>query len=140
MNTSLLAMHDAAALLPLDPQPSTQIVALAAETAHEGVRAYARTLGEVPAPAWAALSLEEQSQVVLAACGPTLGVSPELQHRRWVAARVREGWSPGEVLDRARKAHPNLCPWALLPESQRAKARLFVELVRGTCTALAPRG
>ncbi|MCB2077676.1 MAG: hypothetical protein KDE55_08260 [Novosphingobium sp.] len=45
-----------------------------------------------------------------------------VEHRRWCAERLLDGWIPGER-DNARRMHPNLVPWAELTEADRDKDR-----------------
>lgn len=40
----------------------------------------------------------------------------EMEHERWMADRVRDGWSQGSPRDNARKVHPDLVPYGQLPE------------------------
>lgn len=50
----------------------------------------------------------------------------QLEHRRWMAERLRAGWSPGRVRDDAARRHPALVPWPELPEEERDKDRRVV--------------
>lgn len=43
----------------------------------------------------------------------------ENAHDVWAAARIREGWSYGPVRDDARKRHPDLVPYADLPDGEK---------------------
>jgi hypothetical protein len=52
-------------------------------------------------------------------------VLAELEHERWVADRVRNGWKPGRR-DVAQKRTPYLVPWSELSEDVREYDRLFV--------------
>jgi hypothetical protein len=40
----------------------------------------------------------------------------EMEHGRWNAERLLDGWRFGETKDVARKISPHLIPWAVLPE------------------------
>jgi RyR domain len=50
----------------------------------------------------------------------------ELEHERWMAERVREGWTFGAVRDDKLKQHPDLRPWSELPTEQQDINRRFV--------------
>lgn len=50
----------------------------------------------------------------------------ESEHARWAAERRRNGWRYGPRRDDVRRIHPGLTPWAVLPEDQRDKDRLFI--------------
>jgi hypothetical protein len=60
----------------------------------------------------------------------------EAEHVRWFAEREHSGWRHGRVRDEARKLHPSLVPWDLLPEEQREKARQVVQALPGLLTDL----
>jgi voltage-gated potassium channel Kch len=49
-----------------------------------------------------------------------------LEHERWVAEHVREGWRHGPVRDDDRKEHPDLVDWASLGEAARRLNRDLV--------------
>jgi hypothetical protein len=47
----------------------------------------------------------------------------EIEHRRWWADRLLNGWTPGSPKDPVRKIHPDLRPWQELSEAMREKDR-----------------
>jgi hypothetical protein len=49
-----------------------------------------------------------------------------LEHESWLEHLQRHGWSWGATRDRAARKHPDLLPWARLPEASRAKTRTGV--------------
>ena len=53
----------------------------------------------------------------------------EMEHGRWNAARLADGWVWGETKDVDRKISPYLVPWAMLPEDIREYDRQAVESV-----------
>ena len=52
------------------------------------------------------------------------------QHEAWMADKLREGWTYGEVKDAVAKTHPCLVPFVGLPPAQQAKDRLFRAIVK----------
>ena len=48
------------------------------------------------------------------------------EHERWVAERLRQGWSAGPARDDARKRHPVLVPWEALSDEERRKDRYAI--------------
>lgn len=46
----------------------------------------------------------------------------EVEHRRWCAERLLDGWIPGQR-DNDRRLHPNLVPWSRLSEADKDKDR-----------------
>jgi hypothetical protein len=55
--------------------------------------------------------------------------SAEESHLRWMAARQADGWIHGPVKDEAKKTHPNLVRYEVLPELEKAKDNLFRAIV-----------
>lgn len=45
------------------------------------------------------------------------------EHERWSHDRQRAGWQYGPIRDDARKRHPSLVPWSMLPETEKEKDR-----------------
>lgn len=129
---------DADTLWPLNPSPDHTTLRLAAQVAHEAVRIYSMSLGEEPSQPWPHLSEEAQIGIIMAAVSVTQGASVATLHARWMATRLRLGWTFGPELNRAKMAHPNLRPWAELPHAQQCKTRIFARTVHANCLALAP--
>jgi hypothetical protein len=50
-------------------------------------------------------------------------------HDAWMADKIKDGWTYGEVKDAAAKTHPCIVPFEQLPEHQQAKDRLFRTIV-----------
>jgi hypothetical protein len=57
----------------------------------------------------------------------------ELEHGRWNAERLRDGWRYGKKRDDSRKIHNYLVPWAELPDDikvyDRGAVRAFPEIL-----------
>lgn len=49
----------------------------------------------------------------------------ENAHDVWAAARINEGWTYGPVRDDAKKQHPDLVPYSVLPDSEKEYDRLM---------------
>ncbi|WP_316769003.1 RyR domain-containing protein [Streptomyces sasae] len=60
-----------------------------------------------------------------------------MEHRRWLAARQREGWTYGHVRDDTARTRPDLVEWELLGESVRDRDR---DAVRALPSVLATAG
>lgn len=130
-----------------------------AEIVHES----RRQLKQPPDPHWSELSdqLREMkaSQIAdiphkLRAAGYTMAqadeqatrpfdVSPEtlerlaeLEHERWCAVKVKQGWRSGIALDAKAMTHPSLIPYASLPESEKEKDREMVRRIPQQLSAL----
>ncbi|UQS94745.1 hypothetical protein SEA_ZEINA_73 [Arthrobacter phage Zeina] len=76
------------------------------------------------APEWQTESCIEGVQHALA------GVTPITLHELWSDKKRADGWVYGEVKDEVKKTHPCLVPYLRLPESQKIKDLMFLEIVR----------
>lgn len=57
---------------------------------------------------------------------PLLEALAEAEHRRWMLARMTQGWSLADHKDQIRRLHPCMKPWAELPEAVRDQDRSAV--------------
>lgn len=107
-------------------------VAAIARVAHEANRVYCFTIGDdsqLPwdeAPEWQRSSAIDGVQFHID--NPL--ANPIDSHNRWMARKLEEGWVYGAVKDPEAKTHPCIAPYEDLPEEQRRKDWLFVNVVR----------
>jgi len=52
-----------------------------------------------------------------------------MEHERWMAQKVAQGWTYGPVKDTDQKTHPWLAPWEQLPEEEKEKDRQAVRQI-----------
>ncbi len=50
----------------------------------------------------------------------------ELEHERWLQAKLAAGWRYAPVTNKAQKEHADLVPWDRLPEEEKEKDRVLV--------------
>ena len=106
-------------------------------TAHEAVKAWARTQGDYSHEIWANTSAEHKDGMregVLARL-ENPDETTEANHERWLAARLSEGWRYGKERDEWNRISPALVPWEDLPATYRARNEIFMAIVK----ALDPR-
>lgn len=101
-----------------------------ARVCHEVNRAYCQALGDFSQPAWDdAPDWQRESALK----GVDLHLSgdhgPEASHESWMAQKLADGWTWGEVKDPEAKTHPCLLEFGLLPREQQAKDFIFRAVV-----------
>lgn len=55
--------------------------------------------------------------------------TPEDMHNNWLALKMTEGWTYGEVKDAEKKTHPCMVAYKSLPSFQKKKDLLFKTIV-----------
>lgn len=111
-------------------QPRSPNRAIAA-IAYSLLRTYRMALGEPGGPAWEAApdTLKQKALMqVDFVRGEAEPPTAELLHRRWVSAKMIDGWKQGPRSD-ALKLHPHMVPFDKLPRDQQAKGELFLSMV-----------
>ena len=113
------------------PAPHFQTDAEVARVAHEVNRAYCAALGDDSQVAWEAAPEWQRSSATAGVAfhrrNPT--AAPSASHERWMAQKLADGWTYGEIKDPGAKTHPCLVPFESLPVEQRAKDYLFSAVV-----------
>ncbi len=69
--------------------------------------------------------------------GDDLEILSELEHERWLNAKLSTGWQYAPKTDKPKKLNQNIVPWDKLPEAEKEKDR---EMVRGIPRILAKAG
>lgn len=108
-----------------------------AKAAHEINRAFCAALGDETqvawedAPEWQRASIISGVEMHLANPDAT----SEQSHESWLAQKLADGWTYGEIKDAEKKQHPCCVPYDQLPPEQKAKDYLFRAAVH-QCKAL----
>ena len=55
--------------------------------------------------------------------------TPREQHDQWMAYKLADGWSYGAKVDELARTHPCLLPYDQVPDTQKAKDKLFQAIV-----------
>lgn len=106
-------------------------VQLIARVAHEINRAYCASLGDDTQVAWEDTP-EWQQKSAIAGVEMHLAnpdATPEQSHEGWLAQKLADGWTYGEVKDAEAKRHPCCVPYEDLPAEQKAKDHIFRAVV-----------
>lgn len=102
-----------------------------AQAAHAINAAYCLSLGDTSQVTWDEAP-EWQQKSAIAGVEMHLAnpdATPEQSHESWLAAKLADGWTYGEVKDEAAKTHPCCLPYEELPASQKSKDYLFRAVV-----------
>lgn len=105
-------------------------VEMIAAACHQQNRTYCQMIGDdsqvnwADAPAWQRESAVEGIRSVLK--NPDLAAT----HESWAAFKAADGWVYGEVKDAEAKTHPCMVPYSDLPEEQKKKDELYVDMVQ----------
>lgn len=78
---------------------------------------------------WDELDDETKDSAIDGVIGVLEGNTPEESHDNWTKFKIENGWTYGPVKDEVKKEHPLLIPYEDLPESQKIKDDLFVNIV-----------
>jgi hypothetical protein len=102
-----------------------------AKVAHEINKAYCESIGDHSQKSW---HEAEQWQRESAINGVNFSIlNPEApasaQHDAWMKDKINDGWQYGKLKDPAKKEHPCLVPYGLLPTEQKSKDYLFKQVV-----------
>lgn len=100
-----------------------------AQVAHEANRVYCHVLGIAAPTIWAGF---DRQQMIIDGVQRLLDspwLSPEDMHQLWMARMVLDGWTHGPVKDERIKQHPCIVPYDELPEHDRTKDRIFINIV-----------
>ena len=85
--------------------------------------------GEEPSPRWVWMRPEIKESTREGIRKAMAGSTPEELHTSWSQSRLDAGWVYGEEKDEAIMTHPCLVPYSELPEAQRVKDTLMLEVV-----------
>lgn len=101
-----------------------------AEMAHEANRSYCAALGDHSQMPWGEAPQWQRESCYKGVVGVLEnGNTPEQSHESWLKEKEETGWKYGKVKNPETKEHPCMVPYAELPEEQRVKDKLFVNIV-----------
>jgi hypothetical protein len=115
---------------------NTDKIEACARAAHEANRAYCIAMGDNSQPSWDDAPDWQKSSARNGVEGVIGGNSPKESHEGWLREKEATGWKYGPVKDPEKKEHPCFVPYDELPEAQKAKDSIFVNVVGAMATAL----
>ncbi len=101
-----------------------------ARAAHEANRAYCLSLGDDSQPPWAQAPEWMKESALNGVRGVLKGHSPRDSHENWLKHKKETGWKYGKEKNADKKEHPCFLPYDQLPQEQRSKDYIFVQVVR----------
>lgn len=107
-----------------------------ARAAHEANRAYCIAIGDHSQPSWDDAPDWQKSSARNGVKGALAGATPEQSHESWLAEKSAAGWKYGATKNPETKEHPCMVAYSDLPESQRAKDKIFIAVVRAVGASL----
>ena len=111
-------------------------IILCAAAAHDANRHYCNTLGDTSIDHWESAPEWQRESALKGVEGALRGNTPEQSHESWLEEKRRTGWKYGPVKDPEKKEHPCFRPYSELPEEQKRKDAIYLNVVRAMASAL----
>lgn len=114
-----------------------------ARVCHEANRAYCLVLGDNSQLSWEDSPDWQRNSCISGVKShlrllPNSYPRPSYSHSCWMIEKVADGWKLGPVKDPVKKEHPCMIPYNELPESQKAKDKIFASIVASIYDSLQP--
>lgn len=111
---------------------NTQLLVKIAQATSDANAVFRETVCGESATPWESMDNDERRAVVMtiASALEKRYDSAEASHAAWLERKRTEGWELGETEDRVKKISPYLVEWAELSLYGRAKAALFVSIIK----------
>lgn len=103
-----------------------------AKVAHQANKALCEANGDYSQTSWEyAPEWQKESAIdSILAIFNTPKTTPEDLHEIWMKKKIEEGWVYGEEKDTEKRTHPCIVPYDKLDPFQRAKDKVFVQIVK----------
>ena len=103
-----------------------------ARVCHAAIREHSWVVGLPDTDEWRSLTDEDREANIDGVkyyLSSRSSVSPEASHDNWMMHMLKKGWRWGSVKCPEKMEHPCLVPYRYLPEDQRVKDVLFLNIV-----------
>jgi hypothetical protein len=109
-----------------------------ARVCHEANRTYCKGLKDYSQLEWEHAPEWQKDSAILGVAAIAQGTikHPRDSHMSWMKQKLNEGWTYGPDKDPVRKTHPCIKPWEELPEDQRRKDVLFMNVAKALLEAI----
>jgi hypothetical protein len=101
-----------------------------AAACHQQNRLYCQTQGDDSQPLWFDAPDWQKASAIAGIEHALRDPNPASSHESWLAHKRADGWVYGPVKDPEKKQHPCMVPYEDLPEAQKKKDHLFIEMVQ----------
>ncbi len=102
-----------------------------ARVVHEGMRAFKISVGQEPIEGWDTCPdwMRDSTIAAVRFRRDHPDAPPSAQHDQWLAEKEQTGWQYGPVRNDMEKRHPMMVPYGALPEVERRKDALVVQII-----------
>ena len=102
-----------------------------AKMCHAANKAWCELHGDFSQPSWDDAPEWQKESAIMGVefhrANPNAGDSAS--HENWMAQKVKDGWTYGDVKNPERKEHPCMVPFSELPHQQQKKDAIFRAMV-----------
>lgn len=105
-------------------------IEILARSVHEINKIYCESIGDTSQVHWEEAPQWQKISCVNGVIGVLNGNTPEQSHESWLKEKLETGWKFGKVKNIDKKEHPCFVPYSDLPEDQKLKDEIFVNVVR----------
>ena len=112
------------------PEVSPDRLLAIAQACHEANREYCISIGDHSQQTWKDTAQWQRDSAIDGVKHAIAGDrTPAEQHEAWVLAKVKAGWTYAAVKDGELREHPCLVPYDQLPNEQKEKDQIFLDVV-----------
>ena len=117
---------------------SSEEALLIAKICHEANKAYCESIGDSTQNHWEDCSFSQKASVLkgIMNIAENPSTTPEESHEGWKKHKIEEGWTYDHIKDEEKRTHPCIVPYSDLPKEQRVKDYLFINIAKGSLSAI----
>lgn len=106
------------------------VVEFIAVACHQQNRTYCQMIGDDSQPNWDDAPEWQADSAIAGVKQALVNANPAMSHESWLEHKKKDGWVYGEVKDPEKKTHPCMVAYGDLPEEQKKKDALYIEMVQ----------
>lgn len=105
-------------------------IELIAVACHQQNRIYCELMGDTSQPTWEDAPDWQKDSAIAGVKNALVDPNPARSHESWMEQKKADGWVYGAVKDPEKKTHHCMIPYGDLPDMQKRKDHLFIEMVQ----------